>query len=787
MSSRGEAGRVACWWRGATRVGRVRARAGVVVCGAVVAVCACVCVAPGSAVAVGSCPNEALRVAQASPAARALPECRAYELVSPADDHPNLQYSAEPYVGSGMGEVEAQAAGEGGAIVYRSWYSPAQAPSEGHFFRSVRGAAGWATSATTSAEAPVARVGCFESRYLSETLSSEVFVTAPPSCQVDEPALVAGEPRGSANLFVREAGSTSYRLVNLTPVGVTPADARFQAGSADMSRVVFDESAELTPGAPRGDDLYDWADGVDRLVTYLPSGVAVQATLANGLTGEVDGFGVTPATLTHAISASGERVVFVYDGSLYLRENAAQPPSAVSGERCTEAGRGCTVELDRAQPGASGVSGGGEFLWADGEGTRVFFADDHDLTLNATAELGEPDLYEYSTASGLVTDLTPHSGGEPADVQGVAGAGEDGSYLYFVADGVLAAGARKGQPNLYLRHEGTTALIGTLNPGDSYDWGANAGQRTGGSLAQLSTEVSRSGTLIAFNSIAQLTRYDNMPENPADCSGTYLAPAENQPCDEIFVYDAASKRLACVSCGPGKSAPTGIAQLRASDGSYPRHALGAEERVFFDTPTPLLSQDARGVSNVYEWTAAGVGECEESSATFSATAEGCVYSISSGTSTEPSYFVDASESGEDVYFVTSQSLLASDTDNGLSLYDARVDGGFQEPQPPTSCEGEACRGPAGVPPPFQGPSSAGVTGSGNLTPSPLPAPVTHKTIPLTRRQKLRNAIERCKRKPRNQRRSCEEQARRDYRSNSKPKQHKQRHAKHATKHQGGRS
>ncbi len=44
-----------------------------------------------------------------------------------------------------------------------------------------------------------------------------------------------------------------------------------------------------------------------------------------------------------------------------------------------------------------------------------------------------------------LTDLTPAAGGEAAGVQGVVvGASEDGSYVYFVANGVLGDGGARG-------------------------------------------------------------------------------------------------------------------------------------------------------------------------------------------------------------------------------------------------------------------------------------------------------------------------------------------------------
>ncbi len=89
----------------------------------------------------------------------------------------------------------------------------------------------------------------------------------------------------------------------------------------------------------------------------------------------------------------------------------------------------------------------------------------------------------------VLTDLTPANGGAAAGVQGVVvGASEDGSYVYFVANGVLGDGAAHGATpgtagvrearapsqlcNLYVWHEGVTKLVAVLSGMDDPDWGA---------------------------------------------------------------------------------------------------------------------------------------------------------------------------------------------------------------------------------------------------------------------------------------------------------------------------
>src|SRR5581483_3204213 len=136
------------------------------------------------------------------------------------------------------------------------------------------------------------------------------------------------------------------------------------------------------------------------------------------------------------------------------------------------------------------ADGGGQFQFASADGSKVFFTDSNRLTSDAGR--GGADLYECEVVEGAagvecaLHDLTPARGGESMHVDGqLIGASEDGSYLYFVADGVLAAGAVHGncsnavgeghKCNLYVDHAGTIRLVTVLGEKDSSDWSESLG------------------------------------------------------------------------------------------------------------------------------------------------------------------------------------------------------------------------------------------------------------------------------------------------------------------------
>ena len=347
------------------------------------------------------------------------------------------------------------------------------------------------------------------------------------------------------------------------------------------------------------------------------------------------------------------------------------------------------------------------------------------------------------------------------------GSSKDGTYVYFAATGVLSSDgatekqAPPKQADLYEWHEDTSTHQRTTTPvaaglsignGSQYDainWGVVT---AAGPEERFNTSrVTPDGTTVLFGSVGRLTSYDNAGEK------------------ELYLYKAGG-RLRCVSCNPTGAAATSSAHLygQGESGISPyereigflltRNLSEDGSRVFFDTEEALVPQDGNGEMNVYEWEREGAGSCP------SGRGAGCLYLISTGTSTSPSYFGDASADGSDVFFFTRQSLVSQDQDYNVDVYDARVDGGIaaQNPTPAAPCAGEVCHGVPAMAPQFAAPSSATFSGAGNLTPalaSPVAKPATKSA---TRAQQLAKALKACKNKPKKKRAGCKAQARKKY-------------------------
>jgi hypothetical protein len=625
--------------------------------------------------------------------------------------------------------------------------------------------------------------------------------------------LAADAPAEYDNLYVRGlAGGTGgvYEpLFTAPPVERSPqefgyvedglfrsADGAFSGANAGtgavpaFSHVLFEASAKLpsVPEAPSvsvdENNLYDSVGGRLHLVNVLPDGTP-QASATFGHRGFVEAV-VTPrsAALDNVISADGSRVFWTAVRSagngngegaeesvlaLYVRENDTMPEGE-NGE--CEPHKACTVQLDLAEPEAAGPSGGGHFWTASSDGSRVFFTDENRLTKDSKAVPHAPDLYEYDLQAPegeRLTDLSvPVKGTGGGDVQGVVGTSQDGSYVYFVAGGVLTEGANaeghepiNGEPNLYLRHEGTTVFVATLAPGDDEyshyddtdepqegDWQADVGRRT--------AEVTRDGQSVVFMSERPLTGYDST--------------LEGIPLTEVFVYDASIGRLVCASCNPSGEPPVAsrIAEFSGSGGDIQethgsflptteygvtgdqRRVISEDGgRVFFDSIEPLVPQVSNGYLDVYEWEAPGEGTCTPAAA--SPITGGCTFVLSGGQDEENSYLIDASSSGSDVFFVSRAQLVPGARGQADVVYDARVDG--VRPPQPVSCSGTSCQGAPPAPPIFSTPASVTFNGPGNFPPPSVAVPAKPEPKPVKCKKPKKLSHGKCTAKKKSKRKS----------------------------------
>jgi hypothetical protein len=709
---------------------------------------------PGAG-AIGNCPNEAFRIGPSA----ALPDCRAYELVSPPDKN-----GGEVDGGLRPGSLVVapeQAATDGEAVTYGSTSAFIGSDPESALvatqYLSTRTADGWLTRAITpTQEVPEGRVLTISDsdpdfslfQGFNEDLSDGFLVAWTP--QPDPSA-----PAGYFNPYLREAGSGGYQLLStVTPPVQPPGDVELEsrgfgvvyAGmSTDGQHVIFEANDALTPDAVPGQvNLYEWSAGRPlELVSVLPEGRVDTSGTSYPSPPETVSLKFGSPALSQSITPS---LPFNYSGALSSDGRRAFWSGGSSGDyqvymhEITESGSR-TVDVSASQK--SGEPDAAAHYWtANPEGSFAYFTSQGQLTPDSSAGPGGSDLYQYNTNTGALLDLTVDpNGGETANVLGVLGTGESEStpYVYFVATGRLTQGASAGVDNLYLWHgspgggPGVTTLIATLGgfEAENSNFAEPVMERT--------SRVSPDGRLLAFQSAEPLTGYDNVPANgepcptPAAPEGIGVRPYERigGRCMEVFEYDAQSGTLACASCDPSGLPPTAdsmvpearhlLENLRGWESpTVQQRYLLNDGRLYFQSEDALLPEATNGRQNVYEYEPEGVGQCAGTGA------GSCLYLISTGKSSGNSYFADASADGRDVFLLTDEQLVTQDGDEATDLYDAREGGGFSSVQPPP-CGGEACK-PAVTPAPaiYGAPSSAAFQGLGNLAAPPAAKSIATK-------------------------------------------------------------
>jgi hypothetical protein len=230
--------------------------------------------------------------------------------------------------------------------------------------------------------------------------------------------------------------------------------------------------------------------------------------------------------------------------------------------------------------------------------------------------------------------------------------------------------------------------------------------------SEWSSQTTADGRYMIFESGQNITGYESGGNRP-----------------EVFLYDAekGSEGTICVSCrqdGQPSVTPPGNNPNRfeirytllptdqpINNALHPPHYLAERDGkplVFFTSPDPLAPGAVVEQNNIYEWS------------------HGQVFRLTSSQEGQQSPWPYAgafaapaglNDDGSDLYFSTPETLNWEDGDERLSVYDARVGGGYPEPAtPPAPCiptsEG-SCQGPGQGGTAVPGAASATFNGPGN--------------------------------------------------------------------------
>jgi hypothetical protein len=531
-----------------------------------------------------------------------------------------------------------------------------------------------ASGASPAGEYAPANAGSGSTTNAISNDGSKVFFESP------NPASI--EPVG---LYMRLGISTTVKIAGATPDGSTISggqgearttfgSARYEGATADGSLAFFTSEEGLAGATNFGTELYEFnttnhemgsvpAMSVHQISGGLKGDQAPRTTIAPG--------GVPDKTTTiYVTSTTG----------FQAGETLVVSPFGIVGGK-TDAGLVLTI-----------------------------------ASINSATELTVVSAVHDTTGVGIPEGTEVH-GVHPAAMTAAA---NDGSRVYFISNGVLAANANAEhatatpmRPNLYVFNTSTdeTTFIATVVESDV--------QTPEGTPTGLAGEpdISRpaiptpDGGMLVFASSGDLTG-----QNPW------------QDYTEIYRYTVAGNNLECLSCTARGVKPTGNANFgETAGGTYDPPGLTSPisedgSRVFFDTPDSLVPEDTNGSApqsaKFGTPTSTDVYEAEG----------GKVYLLSSGKATTPTVLQGTTPSGNDVLFTTTAKLAPQDTDGGYeNVWDARVGGGFAAEagggQP--SCVGASCRAAFGVAPVFSSPASTTPQSAGNppatvVKPKPKP-------------------------------------------------------------------
>lgn len=637
-----------------------------------------------------SCPNATYRTGFSA----ALPDCRAYELVTPAETGGNSP-QASPAGDAGRKfnnwlVTPYPAAGSEQAVSFYvdgtlPGYPGTGLPHDGYVaHRSAAGeshpSAGWVTelAGPTYAQAGGAGPGpdgvAADQRYALWDLGPVEFFegTLPDGTYLRTPGTAADSPCNPEPL------QADFELVGCGLLGTDPEalDRYVSPGGEHVIFVSKQHLVAVAPPQPR-EAIYDRAAGV-------PSSEVVSTPPPGASPGVEAEFEASDAAYV-AATPDGSAVVFKLGGALYLHR------------------AGVTTEVAAAPNAFAGISD---------DGRSVFYA-------AASSGEAQAGIFRCEVEAGPCAGPGAQSPTQIAAEGIFVNVSGDGSHAYFSSEEALTGGeeneagevAEGGRSNLYAWTAAETNFIGQLDQQDFQSFDGNTAMYLQRWTKAISADIGRGrayapvrstsdGGVFVFQSHARLTAYDNEGRG------------------EIYRYDASAssgERLLCLSCDPSGAPPSADALLERpsrTELSTPIQETTVIPNitddglsVVFESRDRLLPEDANEGIDIYEWRAKGSGGC--------ARAGGCLALISSGQGDTPNYLYGMSADGRDVFFRTGQKLIGSDIPGSPSIYDARAGGGIPATVPPAPCQGDACQGNGSEPPQLSAPAT---TGSGEEPP-----------------------------------------------------------------------
>ncbi len=642
-----------------------------------------------------NCPNAHLR--QETGAAY-LPDCRAYELVSP-----EAAGAVQLFPGQGLGPI----VNEFIAHPLPSNTGLASSPSRFAFWGGIGQIGGTNPPNITQDLYVSTRTSNGWNTHYPGLSGGTSFASGGTHCgasmslcenyDVEDPLRLDPADTGSNAPYVFDSNQNSVSTGRFpTMVEEVPGGEEFTGrglASADYSHFAFGTNdVAFAPGgltsAPGSAYDNDVAANTATIISKLPGG------------------GNIPQDPLGCINESGKQrqckdefvrvQALSTDGSHVLMSTWAKPTSGEFPSKNEETGVSDTfihrdLHLYMHTPTLNyDVTGGhrAHFVSMDRDGSRVYFTSDEKVTGDDTDE--GIDLYMWEEQSGQVTRLSKGSGG--------SGNGNGCTVTWAPKCGVQTIDSTIDRLQSDEEEEIYTPDNWTSQTGEIYFYSPEQLDGSKGSANQRNLYLYRNGApqyVATLTAAKPAARMQVAPDGAhmAFVTATQVTAYESAGSRQMYLYEPGKpekEQMTCVSCDPTGNPPVGSV-LAASNGLF----MSDDGRTFFSTKAALVPFDSNGKVDVYEYT------------------EGRPQLISSGTSSTDTWggglliypamtvgLEGVSADGVDVYFSTFDTLVPQDH-NGefVKFYDARTGGGFPFQAPPPPCKAaDECHGVGSVGP-----------------------------------------------------------------------------------------
>jgi hypothetical protein len=649
--------------------------------------------------------------AEESPGFRTtLPDCRAYELVSPVYGSGALAIGAQTE--GPENQLFASLSPDGEHLLARAFGTFAETKElsqngvdKGALYEFSRAASGW----SAEAQEPPASVypWSIDEGWSADDLSRSVWAVSAPVPPGSEPERVW--IRRNDAIYVLREGEGRFAVIGPavapgheagTTNGIGSGIDSVSSSAAHVVFTVFDELKGLWPGdgTVQGRSVYEYrgvSGGEPVLVGVKNSGAAPWNPGAPNLNDGAELLSQCGTTFD-AASANGE-VIYITPAP------ANQGPEA---KHCNPQGEGTGPAVSEIYARVNGsetvkVSGNepAQFQGASEDGSKVFFTEDE-------------TLYEYELAARRLTAIASH-------VTGVAQIAQDGTRIYFSS---MATITTLPNANGEAANEvaGEKLYVYDTQPGEqslafvASGEGAGSFQTTADGRFLVFASTTRLRQTGDASTVAQLFEYDAVTGSVARFSVGQRSAA-GFPCERTGTVQEG------YDCDGNTNIGEDTPSLAQREG---RKTVAEDGTVVFTSELPLTIGSVQGrqsieglVTNFYEYRAGQVyliHPADEPTSLYQSDTDSKLYGID--------------ESGRDIFLVTADMLVPQDTDTQGSWYDARVEGGFPAPVSPPACSGEACQGSAPATPSLSSSLAPSGVNENAAEPKPAVAPVAKPKV-----------------------------------------------------------